>query len=84
MKTVILGKLNYNNVVNYWNIDEKEIIGSDMRELLSKYAIVKNINGYDLVKIVGIAFIDEDNEQHIAKNKITKSVVKIIEIGDDE
>lgn len=40
MKTVILGKLNYNNVVNYWNIDEKEVISANIEELLSKYAIV--------------------------------------------
>ena len=83
MKTVILGKLNRDNVVNYWNIEEKMILGQDLDELIEKYAIVENMQGYDLVKIVGFAYIDEDEEKHIAKNKITKSVIRIIDMGDD-
>ena len=84
MKTVILGKLNRSDTVYYWNIEEKMILGQDLDELIEKYAIVENMNGYDLIKIVGTAYIDGDYEKYIMGHTINKSVVRIIEMRDDE
>ena len=81
MKTVILGKLNGSGKVYYWNIEEKMILGQNLYE---RYAIVENMQDYDLVKIVGVACIDEDNEKYIMGHTINKSVVRIINMGDDE
>lgn len=83
MKIVILGKLNGNGKVYYWNIEEKMIFGQDLDELIEKYAIVENMNGYDLIKIIGTAYIDRDYEKYIMGHTINKSVVKIIDMGDD-
>ena len=67
----ILGKLNRSHEVYYWRCD-------GMYPDVGDYAIVENINDYDLVKIIGIVETDEKYEKFLSKNRISKKVIKTI------
>ncbi len=69
---LILGKLNRNNTVQYWNAERFE-------NLLGNYAIVENSHDYDLVKIIGVLETNEKYEKLIANGNKLKRVVMIIE-----
>lgn len=66
----ILGKLNKDSIVNYWNCQEKCSVGD--------YAIVENRNDYDLVKIIGKVDTDDKYEKFLTPNGISKKVIKVI------
>ena len=83
MKILVLGKLNGIDKIYYWNIKEKMILGKIFEDLIEKYAIAENMNGYDLIKIVGIAYVDKEHELDIMGHTISKSVVKFVDIGDE-
>ena len=63
------------NAVYFWlgnkNMDSFKI---------GDYAIVENLSSYDLVKIAGIVFTNEDNLKTITKNNLAKMkrVIKYI------
>ena len=69
----ILGKFNNNQYfVNYWKIEEVR------NEDIGNYAVVENIDGYDLVKIIGIVEIDESQVKYVTGNHDLKKVKIII------
>lgn len=69
----ILGKFNNNqNFVNYWKV------GNVRNEDIGNYAIVENLNGYDLVKIIGISEISESQVKYVTNNYNLKNVKVII------
>ena len=70
---LIAGKLNNCNTVYYWEIDENEEFE------IGVYAIVENINDYDLVKIVGAINTSEKYTKFITNSKVNKKVVMIID-----
>ena len=57
---LIIGKLNSSNTTYYWKIEEDVLtkfnLGEDQyfKKLIGNYAIVENLNDFDLVKIVGV------------------------------
>ena len=67
------------NMVYFWlgdkNIDSFKI---------GDYAIVENLNSYDLVKIAGIVWTNEDNLKTITKNNLAKMKRVIKYIPKDE
>jgi len=67
---MIAGKLNNCNQVYYWEIDD------DRYFKIGDYAIVENLNDYDLVKIVGVIETTEKYVKFI--NKVNKKVVGIV------
>ena len=74
---LIIGKLNRNNIVYYWRIP------SDSVFTIGDYAIVENINDYDLVKIIGIVETEEKYAKFLANGKeISKKVIYFIERKD--
>ena len=59
---LIAGVINSTNTVYFWlskNIENIKI---------GDYAIVENLNSYDLVKVAGIVYTDEDNVKTITRN----------------
>lgn len=73
---LIAGRLNNCNSTYYWQIEE----GLDCE--IGDYAIVENMNDYDLVKIVGIVETTEKYVKFITNSKINKKVINIIERQD--
>lgn len=71
---LISGKLNTNNKSNFW-LAEDYINDNNIGD----YAIVENLNNYDLVKITGILTTTENLQNQITGNKINKKVVMIID-----
>lgn len=71
--TIIAGRLNNACTTFYWQIDE------DMSYSIGDYAIVENMQGYDLVKIVGIVETTKDYARFITNSKTLKKVVQIID-----
>ena len=72
---LIAGKINNCSTIYYWLIDE------ELDFEIGDYAIVENINDYDLIKIVGIVETQEKYLKHITnvnKNKM-KKVAKVIQ-----
>lgn len=67
------------NMVYFWlgdkNIDSFKI---------GDYAIVENLNSYDLVKIAGIVWTNKDNLKTITKNNLAKMKRVIKYIPKDE
>lgn len=51
---------------------------------IGDYAIVENLNSYDLVKIAGIVWTNEDNLKTITKNNLAKMKRVIKYIPEDE
>lgn len=72
---VIAGKLNKDNIVNYWLCDVATLHDSD----IGNYAIVENRNDYDLVKIVGILDTNEKYLKFIVGVNPSKKVIRIVE-----
>ena len=71
---LIIGKLNKANIINYWNTSD---FTPDVS--VGDYAIVQNVNEYDLVKIVGIVETEEKYTKFLAPNGVSKSVVKYLD-----
>ncbi len=69
----VAGRLNSCNTTYYWNIDE------DMKFEIGDYAIVENMNDYDLIKIVGVIETTEKYGKFIQNHKINKKVIEIID-----
>lgn len=80
----ILGKLNVASIVNYWRVDEDLIKKFNLEnednfeKLVSNYAIVENVNDYDLVKIVGVVSTQEKYEKFLAGKGVNKKVISIL------
>ena len=72
---IICGKINRENVVNYWLCDLKTLNIND----IGNYAIVENRNDYDLVKIVGILETNEKYLKFVTDVNPYKKVVQIVE-----
>ena len=68
---LIIGKLNGSNINNFWITELKDLNVGD-------YAIVENINDYDLVKIVGIVETKEEYLNILTHSKKNKKVVCVI------
>lgn len=70
---LIIGKLNRANIISYWNT------GDFIPDIsVGDYAIVENINDYDLVKIVGIVETEEKYTKFLAPNGVSKRVIKYL------
>lgn len=67
------------NTVYFW-LGNK---GTDSFKI-GDYAIVENLNSYDLVKIAGIVWTNEDNLKTITKNNLAKMKRVIKYIPKDE
>lgn len=72
-KKLIIGKLNNCNLTYFWEKDENNEIFE-----IGDYAIVENVNDYDLVKIVGITFTKDEYMKFITNRNQNKKVIKII------
>lgn len=70
---LIIGKLNGANIINYWNTSDFIL---DVP--VGDYAIVENINDYDLVKIIGIVETDEKYTKFLAPHGVSKRVIKYL------
>ena len=73
---LILGKLNKDGIKNYWLAND---IAPDV--CCGDYAIVENINDYDLVKIIGIVETDEKYCGFLTPFGVSKKVIKFIARG---
>lgn len=73
---LIAGKLNNCNTIYYWNIDEDKDLS------IGDYAIVENMNDYDLVKIVGVIETTEKYLRLITNCKQNKKVIEVIDRND--
>lgn len=71
MIKLIAGRLNNMNKSNYWLVNGFEANIGD-------YAIVENMNGYDLVEIVGLVETDEEHINKLIGNKINKKVSCVV------
>lgn len=76
---LIAGKLNNCSTLFYWQIIENEEFE------IGDYAIVENMNDYDLVKIVGILETSDKYSKFINDRKFKNvvSIIKRIEIRED-
>ena len=76
---LIAGKLNNCSTLFYWQIIENE------KFEIGDYAIVENMNDYDLVKIVGILETSDKYAKFINDRKLKNvvSIIKRIEIRED-
>lgn len=72
----IAGRLNSCNTTYYWEIDEDE----DFE--IGDYAIVENMNDFDLIKIVGVVETVEKYTKFITNNRINKKVIQVIDRQD--
>lgn len=70
---LIAGKLNNTNTTYYWLVDK------DLDFEIGDYAIVENMNDYDLVKIIGIVKTDEKYLRLLTNKNINKKVVVIVD-----
>ena len=71
MIKVVAGRLNNLGKSNYWLENDKKVNVGD-------YAIVENMNGYDLVEVTGVLETDEEHINLIMCNKINKKVLYVI------
>lgn len=71
---LIAGKINNCNTTYYWDISEFKVIPE-----IGDYAIVENMNDYDLVKIVGIVETFEKYARHITNCNVNKKVINFID-----
>lgn len=67
---LVAGLINATGKVLHWRTRAEIKLGD--------YAIVENMNDYDLVKIVGTVITTEKYIKHISNSVITKKVVKIL------
>lgn len=81
---LIIGKLNNNNGLYYWKIEEDVITKFNLEEdkyfknLVGNYAIVENMSDFDLVKIVGVVETIPEYEKVLNSKTINKKVVNIV------
>ena len=68
--TLVAGVINATGKMLYWKCDFEINIGD--------YAIVENMNGYDLVEIVGLVETDEEHINKLIGNKINKKVSCVV------
>ena len=69
---IIMGRINSSNTVGFWKAGD----GCTPDVFVGDYAIVENMNDYDLIKIIAILETSEKYEKFIVPNGITKSVVR--------
>lgn len=69
---LIAGKLNGDNKVRFWSIDE------DTQVIIGSYAVVQNRNDFDLVKIIGFINTDEKYFKFLTGLNVLKKVIKYI------
>ena len=71
---LIAGTMNKENTVRFWKTDIKDIN-------IGEYAIVENLGGYDLVKIVGILATNKKHTSLISHTRYEnmKEVKMVIE-----
>ena len=69
---LICGKLKNCSTIYYWLID------NEFDFEIGDYAIVENMNDYDLVKIIGLVKTKEKYSEFITNQKQNKKVVNII------
>lgn len=69
---LIIGKLNNDKIGRYWKMEQ------DLYFNIGDYAIVENLNGYDLVKVVGLVETDEENVKKIIGLDINKKAIRKI------
>jgi len=70
---IIVGKINRDNVKNHWNIEETKDF------CIGDYAIVENVNGYDLVEIIGELLTTDEYVKEVVGKNISKNVIQVIE-----
>ena len=70
---LILGKLN-NGAIFYWDISHMQLKPS-----VGDYAIVENMNGYDLIKVAGIVTTTKANASKFSNTKYgnMKNIIQI-------
>lgn len=84
---LIIGKLNSSNTTYYWKIEEDVLtkfnLGEDQyfKNLIGNYAIVENLNDFDLVKIVGVIETNDKYAKFLTNKTINKKVMNIIGRG---
>lgn len=69
---LIIGKLNNDKIGRYWKMEQNLYFN------VGDYAIVENLNGYDLVKVIGLVETDEENVKKIIGLDINKKVIRKI------
>lgn len=71
---LIAGMINATGKTLYWKSDREISIGD--------YAIVENINGYDLIKVMGIVYTTKSNARKISNVKYEdmKNIIQGIQI----
>ncbi len=70
---LIVGKINNCNTNYHWIVDDNEEFE------IGDYAIVENMNDYDLVKIIGVIDTNNKYQKYITNCNINKKVVMIID-----
>ena len=72
---LIAGRKNGGTETLYW----KNIANGNA--IIGDYAIVENMNGFDLIKIAGVVYTTEEKASYFSKTKYCnmKSVIKFIE-----
>ena len=72
--SLIAGRKNGGTETLYW----KNI--SNGNPIIGNYAIVENMNGYDLIKIAGVVYTDIEKASYFSKTKYCnmKSVINFI------
>lgn len=81
---LIIGKLNNNNGLYYWKIEEDVITKFNLekdkyfKNLVGNYAIVENMSDFDLVKTVGVVETIPEYEKVLNSKTINKKVVNIV------
>ena len=73
---MIAGKLNNTKCVYYWTVDK------DFDYEIGDYAIVENMNDYDLVKIIGTVITNEKYLKLLTNVNVNKKVVEIVDRSD--
>lgn len=69
---LIAGKINNCATTYYWDISEFKVMPK-----IGDYAVVENMNDYDLVKIVGIVETSEKYQKFITGSKTKKVIMAI-------
>lgn len=71
---LIAGKMNYCKQTYYWELPEFSTMPN-----VGDYAIVENLNDYDLIKIVGILETEEKYAKFITGVDVNKKVIKTLD-----
>lgn len=73
---LIAGKLNNTKCVYYWTVDK------DFDYEIGDYAIVENMNDYDLVKIIGTVETNDKYLKLLTNVNVNKKVIEIVDRSD--